>query len=140
MCLYKAFPFPFITLKKKKVYKILCKVDDKYKTPFIGEIVDLNEEHCGEGNHKSLIKLIFEKTIGEGYIHCYVHYHSAFTEARWLSKSFGVKVVIFESIIPKFTLYWKGRNRDIATKRILYLEKVYDIHGNRETIYPCRMA
>lgn len=49
MCLYKAFPFPFITLKKKKVYKILCKVDDKYKTPFIEEIVDLNEEHCGGG-------------------------------------------------------------------------------------------
>lgn len=140
MCLVKKSIFPKFTLKDKIVYKIvyLDPVLNKYVTPFRDCPITLNKEYKGTWIYSNLIKsfLVFE--IHEGYIHSIKDLKSAkLCIKKW---SFHEPLYIIKAIIPKYTLYWKGKDNNIASRRIKYIDKICKIHGNREEIYPCGMA
>lgn len=120
MCLYKSYPFPFLTLKEKKVYKILYKKGDKYITPCRLQEINLSKEHYEQRAHKNLINLIFSSVIEDGCIHCFYSYIHACSELSFLRDPFYDKTILTTAVIPRFTFYWKGQDRDIAARKIKY--------------------
>lgn len=140
MCLVKKSIFPRFTLKDKVVYKVvyLDPTLNKYVTPFQDCPITLNKEYKGAWIYSNLIKSLFVPEIHEGYIHSI----KSLKDALRYVKDYHLlgTICILKAIIPKYTLYWKGVNNEMASRRIKYIGKICKIHGNRTEIYPCRMA
>lgn len=118
MCLRKRYTFPRITLANKKVYKVANKGEKGYKTPIRNAYVNLGETYKGIFTEGDIISSMFSKIIEDGYIHCYENITSA--------KNFKFCDTIIECEIPKWTLYWKGINGDIAARKLKYLKEYHE--------------
>lgn len=62
---------------------------------------------------KCLIKSLFSKRIASGYIHSFTNQEEAKNMYRG---------VLVKCIIPKGTLYFIGKNDDIASRKLKYVE------------------
>lgn len=139
MCLVKKSIFPRFTLKDKVVYKIVYLNSlDAYMSPFRYDLIELNKEYKGEWLNFNLVTSFFTFEIHDGYIHSIKTLKGAI---RYINDMHLLRpAYILKAIIPKYTLYWEGVDNDIASRRIKCIDKIRKIHGNREEIYPCRMA
>lgn len=140
MCLVKKSIFPKLTLKNKVVYKIAYfeTIPDEYATPFRNCQIILNQEYKGKWFLSNLINSLFSSEIHDGYIHSVKDLESAKLYTN--RYSFCEPVYILKAVIPRYTFYWEGKDNDIASRRIKYIDKICKIHGNREEIYPCGMT
>lgn len=118
MCLCKEYTFPRIALTNKKVYKVVNKGEKGYRTPFRNACVNLGETYKGVFIEGDIISSMFSKIIEDGYIHCFENIES--------TKSFKFWDIIIECEIPRGTLYWKGINREIATRKLKYLKEYHE--------------
>lgn len=118
MCLYKKCIFPRIALTNKKVYKGVNKREGIYKTPFRNNHVRLNETYEGVFIEDNILSSMFSKIIEDGYIHCYKDIDSA--KSSWFCNT------IIECEIPRWTLYWKGTEGEIATRKLKYLKEYHE--------------
>lgn len=141
MCLTKKSIFPRFTLKDKIVYKIVYEnniLGTVYRTPYQYQVITFNKEYKGEWFCSNLIISLFDSEISDGYIHSIKDLET--TELYIRKASFCKPVYILKAVIPKYTLYWEGKDNDIASRRIKYINEVCKIHGNRTEIYTSGMA
>lgn len=112
-------PIPHFTLfKGKSVYKCLYKKylyngKVEYYTPAVHTVVPDNGILIPEKNSKRIWwfnKWFNEWTIEAGYIHCY----DRNVQIYWHNEG-----DIYEATIPPFTLYFKGRKKEIACKKLI---------------------
>lgn len=122
MCLIKIDLLPRITLKPKKVYKLLCRKflinSHEYQliTPFTNRPVELGKSYDGKFSNTTFSESLFNRYITDGYIHCFKDIKSA-------RESFVFGKLI-ECVIPIGTLYWRGNNGEIATRKLKYVKEV----------------
>lgn len=119
MCLFKKSKIPRIALKNIVVYKILraYKLDGKkYYETFIRNFqVNLDCIYTGKfDRYESLYKSFKEPWINSGYIHSF----NSLEKAKKILNSPDACIV--ECIIPIGTLYWKGDNNEIASRKLKY--------------------
>lgn len=117
MCLIKKSWIPRISLKDKKVYKVVILYYGNYYTPFRQKQI-INPINKGKFiDNNNLFKSLFTKYIGDGYIHVYDNYESA----KACILLFSERTTILNAIISKGTIYFLGQEHDIATRKIKYL-------------------
>lgn len=116
MCLHKKHIFPRIALANKKVYKGVVKRMDVYKTPFQDKCVSLGKTYKGIFKENDIITSMFSSVIEGGYIHCFDNITSA--KEAWFCD------IIIECEIPKWTLYWRGTDGEIATRKLKYIKRI----------------
>lgn len=141
MCLVKKSIFPRFTLRDKIVYKVVYEnniLGTVYRTPYQHQVITFNKEYKGEWFYDGLLETLFGSEITEGYIHSIKDLKTAKQFIK--NNQFYRPICIFKAVILKYTLYWEGKDNDIASRRIKYIDKICKIHGNRTEIYPCRMT
>lgn len=122
MCLVKSSIIPRITLKPKIVYKVLYKDKGNYYTPFMDCKVELNKLYIGEFFGNGLITFLFSKYIDSGFIHSYDSIDSAINNFIDASND-DSSAIIIKCEIPRFTLYYKGHCREIASRKLKYISE-----------------
>lgn len=125
MCLEKKSLIPRIALKDIVVYKALNNFDGALSTKITKNTIKLGVTYKGifragiytyyKCNPRSLISSLFNRFITSGYIHSYPY--KEIVEDIW-----GDTIV--ECIIPKGTLYFIGKNGDVASRRIKYIKVI----------------
>lgn len=143
MCLTKKSKVPRIALKDKVVYKVIYKIteafNDKYETFIQHSPVEINKTYKGvftnnyyfcikhkyRPNKYYLIKnkilafiysLFFTEDIYCGYIHSYTNY-------KIIENYDFIKMAVkVKCIIPKGTLYFIGKNNEITSRKLKYVE------------------
>ena len=117
MCLLKKHKLPYITIFPKTVYKILEPIDgvNTFKTPYMRFTVKLGETYKGIFRYNNIFKIIKLRFINDGFIHSYDNILDAELNNAGLYN-------IIKCIIPPFTLYYKGFNHDIASRKLKYIE------------------
>ena len=140
MCLVKKSIFPRFTLEDKIVYKIVYEhnILGVYRTPYQHQVITFNREYKGEWFYDDFIESLFASEISEEYIHSIKDLKTAKQYIK--NMKFDYPLCIVKAVIPKYTLYWEGKDNDIASRRIKYIDKICKIHGNRTEIYSCWMA
>lgn len=133
MCLIKKSIFPKFTLKDKIVYKVVyeCFIYEiVYRTPYQHQVITLDKEYKGEWMYSNWITSLFNSEISDGYIHSMKDIKSVkqFIKNNQLYRP----ICIVKAVIPKYTLYWEGKNNDIASRRIKYIGIICK---NTETVY-----
>ena len=111
---------PRIALKNIIVYKILIKESNNlfFYTPITGDKIVIGKTYKGifrfsKYYPKSLIKSLFSKCIASGYIH-------SFKDKEYHSSNYNS--ILVKCIIPKGTLYFIGKDDDIASRKLKYVE------------------
>lgn len=140
MCLVKKSIFPKFTLRDKIVYKVVYSnySPGGYRSPFRNYLIELDKEYEGERLNSNPITSFLTFKIYDGYIHSVKSLKDAL---RYIdTMKFSRNTYILKAVIPKYTLYWEGKNNDIASRKIKYIDEICKINGNRTKIYPCRMA
>lgn len=136
MCLIKLHRFPKISFKPIEVYKVFLCNDGDYTnnyracltkelirevgfyTPFAGygpvsiKSGTIVESKCSL--LKGFYNIFFGKSIGKEGVHAYTCEDSA--KKFWFD---GFTIV--KCVIPKFTLYWYGKDNEIAARKIQIL-------------------
>jgi len=111
MCLIKQHWLPRFSFKDKVVYKIIIARNNDYRTPFLSIKINLGQVLYAK---RHWFFTLFKKSIeGEG-----VHAYCDKTKALYRSKMSWDEIVI-KCIIPKFTFYWLGYDREIASTKLL---------------------
>lgn len=135
MCLTTRWKFPRITTKEKVVYKIV------YKNP-------IDEEVCYAGvtkfryrynilHKEPIFKHLWSDNIfdtfsefKDGWVHSFNSLESAIESMECYScyqlgtRRMPENIIIVKCIIPRFTLYYKGMDGDICSKKIIIKEEV----------------
>lgn len=128
MCLIKKHHHKRTSLKERKVYKILLyDIENKvYKTPFMDEIVDINQIHKPTIKNylRYLLDLFFSDVLTSGFIHAFTDINHAIYVAKRFKNSTKYIVRLFECQVPKYTPYFIGENQDIAVKKLIYVKKI----------------
>lgn len=136
MCLEKKSSIPKIATKDIIVYKILISENNKLFTPYYKNNIKIGKTYKGIFNKYNifikhrlytfnnsiicfLISLFFSKVIYSGYIHSYNNYDILFNFNNWL---YCNNYYIVKCIIPKGTLYFIGKNGDIASRKLKYVK------------------
>lgn len=127
MCLTKKNIIPRIALKDIVVYKYLKRNEEgELCTIFTDNVVKIGGIYKGEFNYydysglpsssSNFIESLFSKVIDTGYIHSYV-----------ISENMFANKVCVKCIIPRGTLYFIGKDKDIASRKLKYvnIEKQY---------------
>lgn len=113
MCLYKKHKWPKIAWKPIKVYKELeISASGSLRTPIMREPVELNKPIKA---YKHWIHGINTKKIKAEGVHAYIGEGSACNT---------LYTVMFEAVIPRFSLYWLGRKGEIAATKMIVTRKV----------------
>lgn len=125
MCLYKQHRFPRFSFKPKTVYKVFfvpgVKKDGKdvlctpYKNTEIEYFVG-DEMICK--SRSPIISGSKSKVLGSEVVHAYDDFMFAI-ESRLNLCELGGEYVICECIIPSFTAYWLGADREIGSTRLI---------------------
>lgn len=136
MCLEKKSRIPRIATKDIIVYKILISKNNKLYTPFCRNEIEIGKTYKGIFDKYNifikhrlrtftnsiicfLISLFFSKFIHSGYIHFYSNYDNIPNSVKhYYVNSYR----IIKCIIPKGTLYFIGKNGDIASRKIKYIK------------------
>lgn len=135
MCLKKKSRIPRIATKDIVVYKILHVENNKLFTLFCRNEIEIGKTYKGIFDKYNifikhrlctfnnniicfLISLFFSKLITSGYIHSYSNYNSipSYFKYSYLNN------YIIKCIVPKGTLYFIGKNGDIASRKIKYVK------------------
>ena len=124
MCLIKSHRFPKIAWKPIKVYKVLVYFNKKLYTPFFWSSVKLNSTIKAHKKWYSNLGGYF--VSGEG-----VHSYRNFKDARHCKKYLNTDnpdnyYFIVESKIPRFSLYWEGKDvnhSEIASTKLYLTDK-----------------
>lgn len=126
MCLRKFKKLPRIATKDIEVYKIVYtpnKFPNELWTIFRNYQVEIGKTYKGQGLRiKGLIKSLFTKTIKAGYIHSFSEYSKAIMVITHSFFSKNKANMIVKCIIPKGTLYFIGEDREIASRKLKYVE------------------
>lgn len=131
MCLESRQKRPRISLRRRKIYKVLIKEGSVYYTPFQLFTVRLNELYKNQENEAEKIK----KTdtgilVYGGFYHACLELLSAKVIAasmKTYKDLYYKNVMVVEGYVPMFTKYYKGEHHDIAAKKIKYKKEVYEI-------------
>lgn len=136
MCLEKKSRIPRIATKNIIVYKILKSEDNKLFTQFYGYKVEIGKTYKGIFDKYHifikhglriftnniicfLISLFYSKFITSGYIHSY----SSYANIPYIFKYCYINnYYIIKCIIPRGTLYFIGKDNDIASRKIKYIK------------------
>lgn len=129
MCLFKKHQFKRISIKDRKVYKVLIydASNGTYKTPYEEEIVDIKKIHKAKIKNylRYLYNIYISDVVEGGFIHAYTDLNEAKNTARYIKNNrFNVSVKLFECNVPKNTSYFIGSNQDIAVKQLLYVKRI----------------
>ncbi len=136
MCLEKKSRIPRIATKDIIVYKILIPKYHELFTPYYNDNIEIGKTYKGTFSRYSiwikhkpraftnniicfLISLFFSKIISSGYIHSYNNYNIIFNTNNWF---YGNYYLIVKCIIPKGTLYFIGKDGDIASRKLKYVK------------------
>lgn len=120
MCLIKTHKKPKLFIFPKTVYKILVYHNIKLETPYRETIVELGKTYTGQfyGN-RTIFDTVEDVVIKDGFIHSFVSLKMARAEKRiWAS----IGACIVKCRIPAFTHYYKGDNKDIASRKLKYIK------------------
>lgn len=141
MCLTTKRILPNVALKDIEVYKVFLMKDDDSElvsphqfthyhndveeiTPFSKRVLSERKMGC-----------LFEREVGEGYIHAWQDKKHAHLSAMWISLDFCHYVpIICKCVIPKGTLYFKGEKNDICAKKLKIVEKLNSVAEIRKTM------
>ena len=120
MCLVTNKYTPFlITILPKKVYKVVEIKDGKIYTPVQG--YEIKEDALKATGDIDIVKGPLFKHIGAGMIHSYLNIEDAVGYIKISSVSLSLTrrcVLVYEAVIPPFTLYIKGKWGEIASRRL----------------------
>lgn len=130
MCLTTKRILPNVALKDIEVYKVFLMKDDdgELVSPYqfahyqndVEEIIPFSKRILSERR----MGCLFEREVGEGYIHAWQHESFARLSACNASLHFvHYTPVIRKCVIPKGTLYFKGTT-DICAKKLKIVEKL----------------
>lgn len=132
MCLTANRFRPFlITLRRRKVYKVLMSRDKgELVTPFVCK--KINDDNIEALEPIEILRCGRCKHIGIGMIHSYTDMKLAIISADLLKCDYTnwrslADFIVYEAIIPPFTLYLKGCHGDIASRRLKLIKEVYKI-------------
>lgn len=119
MCLSKKSLLPRITIKPVKVYKVFYSFNGNLFTPFIQYKV-INKTI--KAKKFDIPEIFWEDRITWCGVHAFRNLVTAERAARsWITRAVDSKLcpfVVCECVIPPFTLYWNGKEGDIAARRI----------------------
>lgn len=135
MCLEKKNRIPKIATKDIIVYKVLTLENNKLLTIVCKNEIEIGKTYkgiFGEYNifikHRLrtftnnticfLISLFYTKFIISGYIHSYDNYDSIPSHFKYRLLNY----YIAKCIIPKGTLYFIGKDDDIASRKLKYVK------------------
>ena len=127
MCLISKWRFAKKAKKDIVCYKVLDKMGDKYYTPYMDTIVDINRILKAKGFSFSFFDDPKEK--GKGYIHTYA---SLYYAKEHVSAMACKNPVVFKCIIPKGTKYHISKNcTEFCSKKIDFESQIpsYEIHN-----------
>ena len=143
MCLTKKSYIPRIAIRDITTYKVVTNPDDclseHYFTPFQVDVIKLGRVYKGRFRKymwygfklrtrytdgifnipflQFLLSIFFSKVITSGYIHSYTSYDPV-VKLNLLPDVYS----IVQCVIPRGTLYFIGRNNDIASRKLKYVE------------------
>lgn len=119
MCLVKIHKFPKISWKPITCYKILQKRKNNYSTPYLNYSITKDKEVI-KGNENFFKGLISKIICGWG-VHAYINRYDAFELAQYCCKVDQVigGYVVIKCIIPRFTFYFKGKNNEICSRKMI---------------------
>jgi hypothetical protein len=145
MCLLTSRKNGWIAVKDIICYKVLCKKNEEYYTPYVykklspGEILGTRSFYDPETNADTRpFRNVFSDKNSErfltglGFIHTYKGLKSAKDLCHDLSLRHSYNYVVFKCIIPVGTRYYKGRDEysgahAYAAEEIKFVEKVYEL-------------
>lgn len=88
--------------------------------------VELNKLYIGKFISIELITFLFSKYINSGFIHSYDSIDSAINNFIDVSND-DPSAIIIKCKIPRFTLYYKGCWREIASRKLEYISEEKEI-------------
>lgn len=129
MCLVTNKFTPFlITIFPKKVYKVVEEYNGELYTPYMD--YRIKDDTLKAEGHIDRIRVIKYKQIHGGMIHSFTDKSSASGTACIISaerKSYlneeRYSVLVYEAVIPPFTLYIKGHDEQIASRKIKLIKQ-----------------
>lgn len=130
MCLFKKHYFKKISVKDRKVYKILMydAKNEVYQTPYEDEIVNIKETHKAKIKNylRYFYNLYINNIVEDGFIHAYTSLNEAKNTAKDIISSNPNRIVkLFECKVPRYTSYFIGDDQeDIAVKELIYIKRI----------------
>lgn len=131
MCLTKKSFIPRIALRNKVTYKWCINSNEELITYFRKEKVKLGKVYTGEFQKfykGSILDFIIESLlstfISDGFIHSFNNLKSAYIHAPIYHSYDTLNLV--KCTIPKFTLYFIGKDGEIASRKLRY-DKILSI-------------
>ena len=123
MCLIKKSWIPRITLRNKIVYKIIEGDGKQFRTPFMLDTIEIGKTYKAIGT--SLYDSLFKKYLRSGFIRSYYNYQVVKEQYYWFrirekSPNYKFEPYLVKCIIPRFTFYYIGKDKDIASKKLKY--------------------
>lgn len=115
MCLIKKHKFPKIAFRPIKVYKVLYNFNNCLYSPYFGCKVINNKI---KAKYFKIPEIVWEENI----YGCGVHAFSTLKEVIQAKENLEIFqnpfMKIYECIIPPFTLYWNGKEGNIASRKL----------------------
>lgn len=125
MCLIKKHKFPKIAFKPIKVYKIFNKIDSnkifnkidsRLYSPYVGTKVINN---VIKAKHFRIPEMFWETEIHGCGVHAYTLLKTAlFNKENLALFKDNPHMKIYECVIPPLTLYWNGKEGNIASRKL----------------------
>lgn len=113
MCLVSETKIPNISTEDIKCYKVLiglCSPYQEYKYTLNETIKNTTVE--------SITKVFGKFMIESGYFHSYSDINAARHLVSFIWRRRKVRALIYNAIIPKGTIYFKGQTNDLCSKSI----------------------
>lgn len=128
MCLIKKSLIPRIAITNKTVYKVITKdFDGTLYTPCRYSFIEIHKTYKGLFYPKrNLFTSLFSRRVDDGFIHVWATLENARKFKFHINprKQFGESIKIVKCIIPKGTFYYIGDNKEIATRKLTYIDFV----------------
>lgn len=118
MCLESKRFLPFISCKKRKVWKVVINKNGEYISPYLRSPIVEKAEGRFIFPFKRNYRSKFE--IGKGMIHAYISREDACIMKMYLDALNLGDIKIITAYIPPFTRYYVGIDGDICAKRMIY--------------------
>lgn len=121
MCLTKLRKLPKISFKPITVYKAFdVKIIKDSNTEYIGLMSPyFGEKYNKEGDVIKVKKFeLIEMLLCDTISGCGVHAYDDINCIKWNNIAISHNFALVKCTIPKFTLYWEGRNNEIAARKI----------------------
>lgn len=107
------------------IYKILRCIlwsTEEFKSLWHNHLWELNTIYTIPSikNNEDIVKSPFSniRVIKQNYFHSFLTFKAAQEYLLYYNLMYLPKVIMTRGIIPKGTLYWIGKNNDIASKRL----------------------